>query len=602
MSNSSNSSSGFSCDGIGRSSGSTTAVLVSFSYAVLIPLIVFGNGLVVIAFVINQKLRTATNIFICGLGLSDLLIGVFSVPYWTYISSLNSLMDAYCDPLYSVYICIDIGTGCASILQLTAIAIERLYFTVAPLKHRRLRRSVYWYMVAIAWIFSILAAGLQPWQEKGKWYNEYSLFLLISCFLFPLIIIIVVYSYIFKVSREQSRRRSSTASRMGSSGGNIKEFNMFVTVLVITGVFIIAWAPFFITTVIATFCHDCIIRIQSEHLVRFVKWMQYSSSAINPYIYAYRNEDVRSSFKKVLRICICNGCQDQLKPQSSTTSQTHREKCGNNNRNSSSQTASKESVENGTIIHRFTQSLNEGIPGCGSPRELSSCPNDGRLKDIQPCFDNAGFTYPNVSKQRDNEKECITKDDKNWKRLEKLPDVSTQQGAKLKGNKLRFDNESLDHSNVTQKRNEKESRSTERNMQRKEHHTRRSNELNIHGKRRDFPNKQQIERQAERRENSRNNFDKRKNNYENEAPIKLPRGVSRSQQRERQKAPQGRSYDNSTETNDGKISHSIGSHSDHFQSRQSHQNRNQNEKRDHHHIRSFDNPVDITNEMSSTYV
>lgn len=325
---SSNSSLQVTCSGLSPS-GSRTAVVIALCYGVLIPLIVLGNGLVVASFIINHRLRTATNIFICGLGLSDLLIGVFSVPYWTYISTLNSLMDAFCTPLYNVYICVDIGTGCASILQLTSIAIERLYFTVAPLKHRRLPRSVYWYMLAIAWIFSIFAAGLQPLQHKAEWFDEYSIFLMVTCFIFPLIIIVAVYLYILKVGRDHSRKRPSTQSRMGSSGTNIKEFNIFVTVIVITGVFVVAWAPFFVTTVIFNFCPTCFKRPQSDHLVRFVKWMQYSSSAINPYIYAYRNEDVRNSFKKIIRAVFCFCCKSENQMKSGTFSR--RQTYENNN-------------------------------------------------------------------------------------------------------------------------------------------------------------------------------------------------------------------------------------------------------------------------------
>ncbi|XP_031570904.1 histamine H2 receptor-like [Actinia tenebrosa] len=295
------------CDVISLSRSGTT-IAVALCYGILIPPIVLGNGLVVISFIINQKLRTATNIFICGLGLSDLLIGLFSVPYWTYISSLEVIMDAYCTPsLYKVYICLDIWTGCASILQLTAIAIERLYFTVAPLRHRRLPRSLYWYMIGIAWFYSIFMAVLQTVQKN--WVQGYSLLLLITCFVFPLFIIVAVYLYILKVGRRQAQRKPSTRKRMGSTGGDLKEFNIFITVIVITGVFVIAWAPFFVVTVVASLCGNCISHPEHDFLVQVVKWMHYSSSAINPYIYAYRNEDVRLTFNKILRlVCFCACC------------------------------------------------------------------------------------------------------------------------------------------------------------------------------------------------------------------------------------------------------------------------------------------------------
>ncbi|XP_001640700.2 D(1)-like dopamine receptor [Nematostella vectensis] len=285
---------------------STGSILTAFCYGALIPPTVLGNGLVVISFVINRRLRTATNIFILGLSLSDLLIGSYSLPFWTYIVSYDFLSVGICyKSLYQTYICMDILTGCASILQLTAIATERLFFTISPLKHRRLPRLVYYIMLIAAWLFSTFVAALQPVQSES-WEHIYSVFLLVTCFIIPLIIIISVYLYILHVGRRQARPRRSSQSSVGSSGGYLKEFHIFITVIVITGLFVTAWMPFFVVTVIATLCPSCLPPVpQVYHLVRFVKWMQYSSSSVNPYIYAYRNVELKRTFWKVLESCLC---------------------------------------------------------------------------------------------------------------------------------------------------------------------------------------------------------------------------------------------------------------------------------------------------------
>lgn len=277
------------------------SIAVALCYAVLVPLTVIGNGLVIAACITNTRLRTATNVFICGLAVSDLLVGLFSIPFWTHVSLHVSLAVAYCMPAYQLYISVDIFAGCASILQLTAIALERFVFTVFPLRHRRMSRRVYWAMLILAWAVATIMGALHPIQYKN-WHEVYSVVLFLCCFLFPLAIIASIYSYIFKIGRYHARKRKSSTTNVGSSGGFVKEFNLAVTVLVITGVFVVAWLPFFVVTIIATFCLQCLPPMPGlSYLVKFVKLMQYAGSAINPYIYAYRNAEMRRSFYKLLR-------------------------------------------------------------------------------------------------------------------------------------------------------------------------------------------------------------------------------------------------------------------------------------------------------------
>ena len=286
------------------------SIAVSCCYGALVPLTVVGNGLVIAACVINPKLRTPTNIFICGLALSDLMVGTFSLPYWTFVSSHASVMIGHCFDAYDVYISFDVFAGCASILQVTAIALERYVFTVFPLRHRRMPKRVYAWMLAFAWSVSMLMGALNWSQQTHQWQHVYTAVLFASCCFCPLIIIIIVYGYIFKIGRYHSRSRRSSSTHVGSSGGVLKQFDLAITALVITGVFIAAWLPFFLVSLIATFCLECLpAGTGLSHLIKFVKLVQYAGSSVNPYIYAYRSREMRRTFRKLLRKlfarCLC---------------------------------------------------------------------------------------------------------------------------------------------------------------------------------------------------------------------------------------------------------------------------------------------------------
>lgn len=164
---------------------------------------------------------------------------------------------------------------------------------------------VYCIILALAWLCATVMAVLQPLQVRTElWRKAYTVALFAFCFFFPFVIIVSCYCYIFKVTRFQARRRLSSCShsqRCGTTPGvAIKELNVAITVAVITGLFLAAWLPFFSVTVIATFCMTCLPSGAALlHLVKFFKFLQYSSSAINPYIYAYRNREMRATLAKI---------------------------------------------------------------------------------------------------------------------------------------------------------------------------------------------------------------------------------------------------------------------------------------------------------------
>nr|CAD7569911.1 unnamed protein product [Timema californicum] len=56
-------------------------------YSVIFLLAVIGNSLVILTLVVNQRMRTITNLFLLNLAVSDLLLGVVCMPF-TLIGAL----------------------------------------------------------------------------------------------------------------------------------------------------------------------------------------------------------------------------------------------------------------------------------------------------------------------------------------------------------------------------------------------------------------------------------------------------------------------------------------------------------------------------------
>ncbi|XP_074113808.1 5-hydroxytryptamine receptor-like isoform X1 [Cotesia typhae] len=69
------------------------------------------------------------------------------------------------------------------------------------------------------------------------------------------------------------------------------------TLSIITGAFIICWAPFFVIAILLPVCQSCNINV---YLIAFFQWLGYFNSTLNPAIYTVFSPEFRSAFKKLL--------------------------------------------------------------------------------------------------------------------------------------------------------------------------------------------------------------------------------------------------------------------------------------------------------------
>ena len=105
-------------------------------FCILALMIVFGNSLVIGAFQVNPRLRTASNMLLISLATADILIGTISVPLYVYVSVTNDYQ------LLTVHMIFDIICGVSSVLNLTAISLERCYALIYPIKHRNISKRM----------------------------------------------------------------------------------------------------------------------------------------------------------------------------------------------------------------------------------------------------------------------------------------------------------------------------------------------------------------------------------------------------------------------------------------------------------------------------
>ena len=268
------------------------AELVSWctANALVAILAIFGNSLVITAFVCFKKLRTRTIYFVVGLAAADILVGLLSIPFWiaTLISIwLESVSWMNNSLLYRAFIALDVFSGIASILHLLLISLERLYAIGWPVRHRVSSRRSYLLSASMAWCISLGAAAMFV-PEKNV--THFPRFLLLQlCFFIPLTLICITYimmGIIVKCHTHDS-----------NSWNHLKETKLILTILFLIILFIAAWAPFMAVNIITFLCVKCSI---PNNVVYFSKLLHYSNSAVNPLVYSYRLPE----FKKAVYILL----------------------------------------------------------------------------------------------------------------------------------------------------------------------------------------------------------------------------------------------------------------------------------------------------------
>ncbi|KTG32629.1 hypothetical protein cypCar_00039319, partial [Cyprinus carpio] len=107
-------------------------------YVIIFALALVGNSLVVYMVLRKRAMRTATNIFICSLAVSDLLITFFCIPF----TLLQNISSEWLGGILRVLVCktvpfVQTTAIVTGILTMTCIAVERYQGIVYPLKMKR---------------------------------------------------------------------------------------------------------------------------------------------------------------------------------------------------------------------------------------------------------------------------------------------------------------------------------------------------------------------------------------------------------------------------------------------------------------------------------
>ncbi|XP_070541496.1 5-hydroxytryptamine receptor 1A-like [Ptychodera flava] len=322
-------------------------VLVFF----LVALTVFGNVFVLSAIILEKNLRTVPNYFISSLAAADLLVASLVMPLTcVYDVTETWILGSFmCD----VWVSFDVLCCTSSILNLCVIALDRYWVITKPIEYMKKRtpRRAFG-MIILAWTVSVLIsiAPLFGWRTEEDKADPtkcvisqdyaYTIFSTFGAFYIPLTIMLIVYGKIYVAARNRIRGKryrvemssssitldspKTAITKLTNGQNGLETSDQVITRLrrskreltmarerkatrtlgIIIGAFVVCWLPFFIVALVMPFCETCYV---APTLKRFLVWLGYVNSLLNPLIYTYFNQDFKNAFRKLISCRYCNG-------------------------------------------------------------------------------------------------------------------------------------------------------------------------------------------------------------------------------------------------------------------------------------------------------
>ncbi|KAJ7334357.1 5-hydroxytryptamine receptor 1F [Desmophyllum pertusum] len=320
------------------SAGAAFSFQPSFVYPVatchiLIVLVaIVGNLMVCYAILANKSLRSIpTNLFIFSLAFSDLLTVTLAVPFdieGLFLQWVWKHGEIMCKAWITVYL-IAVPT---SILTLLAVSVDRYKSLSDPLnRFRRCRfmtRRRALIISIVIWLYSLLFALLpiMGWRTEDKFvymdvcYFPFTLvYMTISSslnFILPLLITCGIYIKIYLIARRQHNNFDGNEIRKLRSTEEKKAYSRNVqaakTISIFVGAFFCCWVPYSSVSIVATLCEPCAAHIPYEARIVLLMF-GYLNSALNPFLFAFRNNRFKATYTSVLRL-------RTLKPRPTATS------------------------------------------------------------------------------------------------------------------------------------------------------------------------------------------------------------------------------------------------------------------------------------------
>ncbi|XP_062320636.1 5-hydroxytryptamine receptor 7 [Osmerus eperlanus] len=343
--------------------GQVEKVLIGAVLTMLTLFTICGNLLVVISVCFVKKLRQPSNYLIVSLAVADLSVALAVMPFVS-ITDLIGGQWIFGQFFCNVFIAMDVMCCTASIMSLCVISIDRYLGITKPLTYpvRQSGRCMA-KMVLSVWLLSasITLPPLFGWAQNVNDNKVclisqdfgYTIYSTAVAFYIPMSVMLFMYYHIYRAAKLSAAKHTITAfprvaeetrgqhRQKGETPGEEEEEksvdcvsaafklhreveectrlsrllrndrkNMSIfkreqkaaaTLGIVVGAFGVCWLPFFLLSTARPFICGVECSCVPLWVERTLLWLGYANSLINPFIYAFFNRDLRTTYSNLLR-------------------------------------------------------------------------------------------------------------------------------------------------------------------------------------------------------------------------------------------------------------------------------------------------------------
>ena len=264
---------------------------------------VIGNAVVLWLFYKHESLRTTSNRFLASLCVADFLAGLVVEPMYITIKVFAQPRKATI--LLKVNHMVWIHTTAATVFNLCCVSVDRFIAIRFPFRYQDIITKQRCYAVILmVWLISLFLPFSRilidnPTTVEDMWFSLSFIF-----FVLPITVVTLCYFWIFKAVRKQVKRITVEGHQTDSAENNTapratQNHKAIKTIGLVLGVFIVSWMPSLVITVVSYVTAGECLGNRLEYVVwPWIAAMGFTSSAINPWIYVFRNGEFREALHR----------------------------------------------------------------------------------------------------------------------------------------------------------------------------------------------------------------------------------------------------------------------------------------------------------------
>lgn len=286
------------------------------TYVLLVIIVsIVGNLLIITVIITNHRLRSVDNLLIVNLSVSDFLLTLIECGS----NTLRQLKPDWTPPhpfMCYIILASSVLCGAASIFTQSAVAVNRYASVAHPLtydliiSHKRLALAI-----AVIWIGAIslscppliwrplaVVCGTESYNDDVQSEIVYMAAEWLFLFFLPFALMVIIYLKIYKIALWHARRVVPIINQYDGKQNRIrnlkKELKAAKMLITLSGLFFVSWFPFFIVLT----CHKFSSESINPTIFIVFLYMIYTAPALNPFVYAFWNKEIRTAAMRLLKI------------------------------------------------------------------------------------------------------------------------------------------------------------------------------------------------------------------------------------------------------------------------------------------------------------